>query len=78
MVLSFIQNEVQSTVLHAAYVPKIGMTLESFRVLGLKTQPSSVKINGQPVQFHYSSTNKVGHCIISPLLLFYIYILYYL
>ena len=58
--INFIQGEVKSEVVKLGFTPPTSMTLEAFRILGLSNQPSDVKINNQPVEFHYNIESKVN------------------
>ena len=54
----------KSEVVKLGYTPPTRMTLEAFRILGLPSQPSDVKINNKPVEFHYDIQTKVNVNII--------------
>ena len=55
----------KSEVVKLGYTPPTRMTLEAFRILGLPNQPSDVKINDKPVEFHYDIQSKVNVNVLS-------------
>ena len=50
----------QSTIEHSGYKPASGMSITSIRVLGVKTTPKAVKINGKSAETIYHGDKQVG------------------
>ncbi len=58
-----IAKQLTSKVVVDGYKPNMGINLNCVRVMGVKTKPQSVKVNGNNVVFSYDENSEVGYYV---------------